>query len=394
MRRTKLTIWLAALLILVILIIWKVLSLMSQDKKVYSEILLQSHAINDVISECLTGTSRDRSAPSNVQDLHIDRNHEQQRKKGRSCDAGSILKDGGCSLCPDGTFSFPNSIACENHLGCDQVRYEVRTSDSLYTVGTWDYKLAEWRGYEVLHATMTVQEREITFEPRIIDQLCPHPNLLYPIGFCKDDGIVIFSKPSKIRGLAHRLNSMLTHHDKCDHWLVRYHLSIDFIQILVHLHTTAASGPVVLCNSNSLKDTLSQFLVTDNWRLVLATLDNLPQIKKSNDRKLSLVKCSRHELKGDFVAPEQRWPFSHTKVFNINQQPGYTEAADVWKIPDITEAIMGKSEQSRYVLNHLSFIHYRCKDFDPSARPTASEILSEYERVWKMLVLPDTLNKS
>ena len=364
---------------------------MSQEKEVYTGVLLQSHAIDAVISECLPDILSDKSAPMNPQDLHPVVNRGQQGMKSRSCDVGTVLNDGECAPCPGGMFSFPNSVACENRLGCDQVHYEVHTGEYLFTVGNWDYKLAEWRGYEVLHATLSVQTSEAMFNPGTIKQLCPHPNILYPIGFCKDEGIAILWKSSKIRGPAHKLDSLLTRHHKCDHWTVLFHLSINFLRILVHL--TAEDGPFVLCNTNNLKETLSQFLVIDNWRLVLATFDNLPQIKKSIDRKRSVVKCSRYELSGDFIAPEQKWPFSHTKVFNIDQQPGYTESADVWKVPDVTEAIMGKLEQSRHVLNHLSFIHYRCKDLDPSSRPTVSEILSEYERVWKMLVLPDTLRE-
>ena len=33
----------------------------------------------------------------------------------------------------------------------------------------------------------------------------------------------------------------------------------------------------------------------------------------------ALVRCSKSELKGNFVAPEQRWPFNQLKVFNADE---------------------------------------------------------------------------
>ncbi len=90
-------------------------------------------------------------------------------------------------------------------------------------------------------------------------------------------------------------------------------------------------------------------------------------------------------MKGDFVAPEQRWPYRETKVFNIQQQPGYTEASDVWKIPDITETLLGNSKNARKVLDYLSLTHFLCKSEDVRSI-SAAEVLQQYVEVWKLLV--------
>lgn len=361
-------------------ILWKFASLINQEKELNKEILKERNAINRVVAHCLQ-----------VDKLHALNGHikygEKNDEKTKSCSAGTILRDGSCFPCPNGMFSFPNCIACEHYLQCDQVQYEVLTKNSLFTVGNWNYGLAEWRGYQVMSAAVDPRGTDTIdlFDRKIIS---PHFNLLYPVGFCGKTGNYIFWKSSKFIGPANQLDTLLLVHHTCDHWIVRFHLVIDFLRVLVNLHT-AEGGPVVLCHSNSLNELLSQFLVTDNWSLVLASFDNLPQVKQENI-STSGIKCTKHELTGNFISPEQRWPYRFTKVFDFNLQPGHTEASDIWKIPDFSRAILGTSDKSQHVLDHLIFMHYRCKEIDPNSRPSAVEILKEYERVWKMLAEPTT----
>ena len=142
---------------------------------------------------------------------------------------------------------------------------------------------------------------------------------------------------------------------------------------------------LVLCNSHSLPLLLSQFLITEDLRLVLAAYNNLPVLNVSSNSLEAKVKCSRNELKGDFIAPEQRWPYQSSKVFNYAQQVGYTEKADIWKIPDVTQGLLNKKGDYQNVLDLLEVLHRKCKSLEPTSRPTAAQVLHKYQFIWKTL---------
>jgi len=103
----------------------------------------------------------------------------------------------------------------------------------------------------------------------------------------------------------------------------------------------------------------------------------------------ALVRCSKSELKGSFVAPEQKWPFNQLKVFNADEQPGYNEKTDIWKIPDVVKALLGgdalKLAESEHILDYLVAVHRKCKRSNPEERPAISDVLKEYELVWSLL---------
>ena len=69
---------------------------------------------------------------------------------------------------------------------------------------------------------------------------------------------------------------------------VRSTLALDYLDILAYLHNSPI-GTRVMCDSNDLEKTLSQFLVTDELRLVVVDLDALPLVDHQED---ILVKCS------------------------------------------------------------------------------------------------------
>ncbi len=148
---------------------------------------------------------------------------------------------------------------------------------------------------------------------------------------------------------------------------------LSFLGVLSKLHATDN----VLCNGITLQDTLSQFLIRDDYSLVLATLDNLPSDSKDP------VLCRTRELTGFFVAPEQKWPYGSTKIFNPDDQPRYNRSSDIWKVPDVVVALLTSSCNS--VLDFMHAIHIRCKNTRPHLRPPAAEILEEYRTIWEML---------
>lgn len=166
-------------------------------------------------------------------------------------------------------------------------------------------------------------------------------------------------------------------------WQIRLRLAMDYVSILHYLHNSPA-GRRVMCDSNSLEKTLSQFLLTNNFHLVVNDLDALPEVDHSRGL---VVKCGHRELSGDFVAPEQLWPFTNTgKTFSDDLMPGYDERTDIWKIPDVTRFLMGRVPGGDLVHFHLFQIHEECKKTNPELRPSALTVLNAYRSVYSSMV--------
>lgn len=309
------------------------------------------------------------------------------RKNTKNCKVGFIAQNGTCVRCPEGTFSFDHWIVCVPLLSCDDVNYAVQIGRVLYTVGCWDFYEGRWNDYDIIYASSD-DGTVIDFE-RVL-KLIPHKNLLYPIGMCYQEGgktKLLFARNNDILGSANKLNSIMAHKNDCDNEIVRFRLALDYVEILVHLHSGSREAQFVLCNSHSLSLLLSQFFITDNLKLVLGAFDNLPVLKTSAEHdEEAKIKCSQRELRGTFIAPEQAWPHQSSKVFNPFQQPGYTERADVWKIPDVTRALLGRWSGTSKIMGLLEVMHRKCKSLEPSSRPTATQVLQEYLSVWKLLL--------
>lgn len=209
------------------------------------------------------------------------------------------------------------------------------------------------------------------------------PRVVQLVGFCLEDHALVTEY--------HPLGSLLNldvvlaqeqqqHHNT---WQIRLMLAMDYVSILYYLHNSPA-GRRVMCDSNSLEKTLSQFLLTSDFHLVVNDLDALPEVDTSRGL---LVKCGHRELTGDFVAPEQLWPFSNIgKPFSDDLMPEYDERTDIWKIPDVTQFLMGRVAGGDLVHFHLFQIHKQCKTEDPKLRPSALDVLTVYQAVYSSMV--------
>merc|ERR1719317_123942 len=125
-----------------------------------------------------------------------------------------------------------------------------------------------------------------------------------------------------------------------------------------------------MCDSNDLMKTMSQYVVTDDLRLALLDVDALPVVDRA---KNTTVKCGRREIHGDFVAPEQLWPYPE-KEFVDSLMPGYDEKTDIWKVPDVLQYLVGGSNAAYRLKLHLFETFRRCKEDDPARRPEARYI--------------------
>ena len=202
------------------------------------------------------------------------------------------------------------------------------------------------------------------------------------LGYCKQSYVTEYHD----FGDASNLNEILSNeklHFIRDSIKARFGFCINYVQILNFLHTQP-EGAFVLCDSNSLRSLLRQFVVRSDFQLLANDLDNLPI---ANRPKNITIKCSKSPIQATFVAPEQRWKESFNYVDELAS--GYDEKTDIWKIPDMCDFFVstpGGITPGLEALRHqLTTIHGLCKRKLPSQRPSAEQVLQEYTRVFNGL---------
>lgn len=208
------------------------------------------------------------------------------------------------------------------------------------------------------------------------------PLVVQLLGFCLEDHSLVTE--------FHPLGSLLNlegvlaqeRYQQRNTWQVRLLLALDYVSILHFLHNSPA-GRRVMCDSNSLEKTLSQFLLTSDFRLMVNDLEALPEVDPSAGLR---AKCGHRELTGDFVAPEQLWPHrSRGVAFSDHLMPGYDERTDIWKIPDVTRFLIGRVPGGDLVHFHLFSVYEQCKSRDPGRRPSALQVLEAYRSVYSSI---------
>ncbi|XP_026154055.1 protein O-mannose kinase [Mastacembelus armatus] len=273
---------------------------------------------------------------------------------------------------------------CTPWLQCAQINTEVR---ELKVIGQGAVKkvyLAEWKGQKVAVSKLTsLDYLEDFLHGLSMLQALQGSQVVQLVGFCLEDHILVTEHHPF--GSLLNLDGVLAQeqHQQHNTWQIRLRLATDYVSILHYLHNSPA-GRRVMCDSNSLEKTLSQFLLTSDFHLVVNDLDALPEVDPVRGL---FVKCGHRELTGDFVAPEQLWPFRNMGIpFSDDLMPEYDEKTDIWKIPDVTWLLMGRVPGGDLVHFHLFQIHEECKREEPKLRPSALDVLKVYRSVYSSMV--------
>lgn len=157
---------------------------------------------------------------------------------------------------------------------------------------------------------------------------------------------------------------------------MRTQIALNYVSILSYFHSSPL-GVRVMCDSSDLTKTMQQYVLTENMHLVAVDLDALPEMKNN-----SKVKCGHRQLFGDFVAPEQLWPYKKGPYENT-EMPGYTDKTDIWKVPNVVDFILGKSSEVLWLKKRLFKVLSSCKKLEPSLRPNVVDIKIEMEKIVK-----------
>ena len=151
----------------------------------------------------------------------------------------------------------------------------------------------------------------------------------------------------------------------------RFQLLVDYVKIMNFMHTSPI-GVRVLCDSATLGKLLSQYLITDDFHMVINDLDNAPDA-----RQVEGIVCNHKFAKesNSWFAPEQR---------GLSESES-DEKVEIWKIPVIAQRLLGSVNGSSLVKSKLEQKMARCQATNPKQRPTANEVVQELLSVQQLI---------
>ncbi|NXP54690.1 SG196 kinase, partial [Heliornis fulica] len=287
------------------------------------------------------------------------------------------------NVCSFGYFKLGAAKNCSPWLSCEAINREVR---KLKCVGEGAVKkvfLSEWKENKVVLSQLTNPELKEDFLHGLkMLKALQSKHVVRLLGYCEEQFTILteYHPLGSLRALNETLH--IPKYKGMNTWHRRLMLAIDYVSVIHYLHSSPL-GTLVMCDSNDLDKVLSQYLLTSDFHILVNDLDALPLVNRSAGR---LVKCGHRELRGEFVAPEQHWPYGEEVPFEDDLMPPYDEKTDIWKIPDVSNFFLGHVEGSDIVRLHLFEIHAACKKKDPSQRPSAQEVLDTYRRVLTLLI--------
>ena len=177
------------------------------------------------------------------------------------------------------------------------------------------------------------------------------------------------------------LDSLFRHKElsKYNNIQTRMQLVVAYAKVLRYLHNSPI-GVRVMCDSPFLDKLLDQYLITDDFQLVVNDVDGLEEVTEQGG-------CHRKpnvSLSLQLETERQGWPrLSEPLPFQL--RPVFDEKIDIWKIPWVADKIFGKVKGSDFVKSQLREIMTKCNAINPRQRPTANDVLHELLQVQKLI---------
>ncbi|XP_061179485.1 protein O-mannose kinase-like [Saccostrea echinata] len=293
-------------------------------------------------------------------------------------------------VCGHGYFGLYGMETCHPWLDCEGLmningseKIPSSTSGSIKEV-----RISKWEGHDVVvkklrnyHVGKRAHE-EFKHGLQILKDFSNHSEVLQLVGYCNNVMVTEFHALAD----ANNLEKHLQIYRDFDNVSTRFQLCLDFIYIMLLLHSGLGGKVYAHCDGNAVSILRWQYLLTDDFRLVISDVDALVDFEILNGvtkKKVCPVESRNYSV--PFNAPEQHWPYGQ-EPFNISRMPPYDEKIDIWKIPDVCKSFLHYMPLKIKILPHLKDIHSRCKNKDPQQRPTAVEVLEEYRAVYKHLI--------
>eukprot|EP00058_Branchiostoma_floridae_P011446 XP_002596934.1 hypothetical protein BRAFLDRAFT_215921 [Branchiostoma floridae] len=284
-------------------------------------------------------------------------------------------------LCPPKSFRLVTMKECMPWLGCKEISNEVTVLGKIGEGNLKTVYLATWRDYTVAYSNLTNVRHFISsfqHDVEMLRKLQYSSHVVTLVGSCNTTFLTELHR----LGSTNNIETIFKRRDfsKLNNVRTRFNLSLSFVEAIHFLHNSPI-GTLVICDSQDLKKTLSQYLVTEDFNLVANDLDSLREV---NSKEKLFIRCRQRQLRPGFVSPEELWPFEN-ETFDGSRLPYYDEKTDIWKILNVVNYLLGNVNGSDVVRSHLFKVHQQCQDRDPKQRPNAKVVLDEYKRVRNLL---------
>ncbi|XP_037282781.2 protein O-mannose kinase [Rhipicephalus microplus] len=266
--------------------------------------------------------------------------------------------------CPSGTFALRGMSDCHDVLSCEDIKREVHVLDLLASGTVKNVYVAKWKHHIVALSNLTEARFESDFQHNLqMYQLLGNADYTAQyIGSCNNTLVTEYFALGSAAELQSLFNTELNRYNTLSK---RFSLCLSYVAVLEYLHAHSR----VMCDSNTVLKTLSQYLVHPDLTLRLNDMDALPYATFTKR-----AACGSPPLQGELLAPEQRGVLPQESLCTIG--------CDIWKIPDVCLWFLGKSSEAESFKFHLFAIHRRCKLHQPEERPSAEEVLRDYRKVW------------
>ncbi|KAL9975562.1 hypothetical protein ACROYT_G012737 [Oculina patagonica] len=281
--------------------------------------------------------------------------------------------------CPNGTFCFTGLSECEPWLNCSHIALQVLPKQRIHGGMMKEKWLADWKGRQVVYMNCSRPNfKKQCFRGMTRIEKLQGPFVTRLIGRCYENLEIVTAYYK--HGSAKTLSQILQRpqYSQYNNIQARFQLIVDYVKIMNFMHNSPI-GTRVMCDTANLDKLLSQYLITDDFHMVVNDLDNTPDASQES----GILCTNRKELR-PFVAPEQRWP-NRSVRFRLDRMPTYDEKVDIWKIPAVLERLLGEVNGSSFVKSKLRKVMERCHASNPQQRPTANDVLQELLRVQQLI---------
>eukprot|EP00054_Salpingoeca_dolichothecata_P015561 m.89927 g.89927 ORF g.89927 m.89927 type:complete len:371 (-) comp21554_c0_seq3:95-1207(-) len=290
-----------------------------------------------------------------------------------------------CQPCPAGTYTLASAgvTTCTSILNCGEIRKHVQVGERFAVGGVKQIFRATLFGTPVLYSKGKIKE-DFDHGCDMLFGLTPHPHVVQPLGICKDLSVLV--TPFYIKGSLYDLHQQRDglSHDSRPEWELRLQLASDYLAILAYLHSSPL-GVRVMCDGDRVSKLMSQFLVSNDYRLLLNDVDALPEVTSAG----SGIKCGHrqfHYMDG-FTPPEQLWPFTD-REFRDEEMPPYDEKIDIWKAFFVVKELVSVNVPMKLqgiLFDHLQGMQLECLQPDPRLRPSAQSLFQSWQTLSDIL---------
>ena len=183
-------------------------------------------------------------------------------------------------------------------------------------------------------------------------------------------------------GAPNTLNQLLQQPElsKFNNIQTRFQLAVDYVRIMNYLHNSPI-GVRVMCGARNLDLLLSQYLITDDFHMIVNDVDNLREVTENGGcyQRPNVSRALQREIE------RRGWP-KEGNPLKFELKNSYDEKIDIWKLPWVVEKLLDSVKGNSFANSELREIMAKCHAIDPQQRPDANEVLQELLRVQQLIV--------